>query len=50
LFTTEIIAKDLDAAAAVGVTTYALICPQVIPVLLVEETVEIADEYGVEVL
>ena len=50
LFTTEIIALDLGWAAGIGATTYALICPQTLPTPLVEEAVEIASEYGVELL
>lgn len=50
LFTINIIAQDLEAAVSIGATSYALICPQRLSTSLIEETLEIAEEYDIEVL
>jgi hypothetical protein len=49
-FTADGIADDLEWAASIGTTTYALICPQALPLPLVEDAVKAAGEHGLELL
>ena len=49
-FTADGIADDLEWAASIGATTYALICPQPLPLSLVEDAVKAASEHGLELL
>ena len=49
-FTAGGIADDLEWAASIGATTYAMICPQLLPDPLVEDAVKAASEHGLELL
>jgi hypothetical protein len=49
-FTIETITADLEWAADIGATTYALICPQTLPTPLLQDAVRTASEHGLELL